>query len=117
MLKKKLEGFTLVEMIIALAVFMVMALVLAVAVQFTTKMTLQGDFAVKKVNAQAFSAIDTAAAYPADTHTDTHTIKFTVAGNVIDVDVEAAEIEGDATTNDKFGDSYVDAPNLKAFKY
>ena len=110
---KKLKGFTLVEIIVALAVFAIMSLVVALIIQMSATIMKDSQYTTKK----------------ADTHTiiansriftteDDDTVITKVSINGADLSgLKTVEIEGNSNRDSEYDDNsfYENAPNIKVF--
>lgn len=114
MLKKKLKGFTLVEMIIALGVFMVMGLVLAMIVSMTSTLIMESQYTSEKAATHNYhsSVILNAGSAGAE---DTVLTSQTISINGVDLTgVNVVELEGSSAYADSpTGSQYESAPNIK----
>ena len=108
--KMKAKGFTLVELIVAIAVFMIMALVLASAITFTSNLVYSSQNITKKVNNQSSYGIDTAVA-PPDPTTTSDTVKISISGKDVEIYVDLIEVEGASAGSGEA--DYDSAPNRK----
>jgi len=110
MTKKKAKGFTLVELIVAIAVFMIMSIVLATAITYTSNLMYSSQNIAKKVNNQSAYGIDTAIAAP-DVSTTADTVTISLSGTSVSINVDVVEVEGAATGSGEA--DYDSAPNRK----
>ena len=133
-MKKKLKGFTLVEIIIALAIFSIMALIASFAISISSRMTMNSQATAAKANAHSYVAeygwannqvvdydgnvsgdADVDLAVTPGTKDDVNTVSMTVNGVTLDK-VECVELEGASgykNTTSGYGDAYDGAPNIK----
>ena len=97
-LKKNKKGFTLIEVIIAMSVFAIMALLVCTLYGLLSKMVYMSYTMNSEVDSQ--SAIYEKSENGAHDTSDTKTIRFTYGANVADVTVDYITIDGgDSSSN------------------
>lgn len=119
--RKKLEGFTLVEIIVALAVFAVMSLVVALIIQMSAKIIRDSQNTTIKANNHAVLANQVVASR--ESGYDEVLIDQRILLNGVSLsNVDVVEIEGEkpydsSSSRDESPDDsfYKNAPNLKVF--
>lgn len=119
--RKKLEGFTLVEIIVALAVFAIMSLVVALIIQMSSTIIKDSQNTTKKSNTHAILANQVVAAR--ESGYDKVEIDQTITLNGVALtNVDVVEIEGEkpydsssSRTESPDDSFYENAPNIKVF--
>ncbi|MGN0654946.1 MAG: type II secretion system protein J [Oscillospiraceae bacterium] len=123
MLKKKLKGFTLVEIIVALAVFSIMSLVVVMIIQMSSSIMKDSQYTTQKANNHGYLA-DVAAASAETGYDKVSSNQQLTLNGVALTKVDVVTIEGDkvydssATGRDESPDSnfYKEAPNIRVFR-
>lgn len=115
MLKKKLKGFTLVEIIVALAVFAVMSLIVVMILQMSSAIMKDSQYTTKKADTQSILA-KSKVINPATDKIDTVETKIELNGVTLS-GIKTVEIEGVSNIDSELNDnsSYNNAPNAKVF--
>lgn len=119
--RKKLEGFTLVEIIVALAVFAVMSLVVALIIQMSAKIIRDSQNTTMKANTHATLASQVVASREAGYDKVTIDQKIILNGvslnNVDVVEIEGTKSYDSSSSREESPDDsfYKSAPNLKVF--
>ncbi len=120
--RKKLEGFTLVEIIVALAVFMVMSLIVVMIFQITNAIIRDSQNTTTKANNHALIAhlVETSRESGYDKEVKDQRIKINGVslGNVDVVTIEGAKpYDSSATNRDESpeGNFYENAPGIRVF--
>ncbi len=110
---KKLKGFTLVEIIVALAVFAVMSLVVALIIQMSATIMKDSQYTTKKADTHTIIANSKAFTTEDD---DTVITKVSINGASLDT-LKTVEIEGNDNRDAEYDDNsfYENAPNIKVF--
>lgn len=119
---KKLKGFTLVEIIVALAVFAIMSLVVALIIQMSATIMKDSQYTTKKAdthtiiaNSKAFTTDD---AVSNDGTSEGNALKTTISINGATLsDTKVVEIEKRSNRDAEYNDNsfYGNAPNIKVF--
>lgn len=115
MMKKKLKGFTLVEIIVALAVFSIMSLVVVMIIQMSASIMKDSQYTTKKADTQSIIAHSNSFSSTYDESDNTVT-KITINGVTLNK-VQTVVIEAKANRDSDLDDNnfYHDAPNTKVF--
>ena len=115
MMKKKLKGFTLVEIIVALAVFSIMSLVVVMIIQMSASIMKDSQYTTKKADTQSIIAQSKSFSSTTDRSTVGVT-KITINDVTLNF-VQTVEIEGKKNRDSDLDDNnfYEDAPNTKVF--
>lgn len=110
---KKLKGFTLVEIIVALAVFAVMSLVVALIIQMSATIMKDSQYTTKKADTHTIIANSKIFTTEDD---DTVITKVSINGASLDT-LKTVEIEGNDNRDAEYDDNsfYENAPNIKVF--
>ncbi|MBQ8727870.1 MAG: type II secretion system protein [Oscillospiraceae bacterium] len=110
---KKLKGFTLVEIIVALAVFAIMSLVVALIIQMSATIMKDSQYTTKKADTHTIIANSKAFTTEDD---DTVITKVSINGASLDT-LKTVEIEGNDNRDAEYDDNsfYENAPNIKVF--
>ncbi|MBP0960499.1 MAG: type II secretion system protein [Oscillospiraceae bacterium] len=119
--RKKLGGFTLVEIIVALAVFSIMSLVVALIIQMSSTIIKDSQYTTQKANAHAVIAKEVVAVresgYDEVTTKQQITLNGVALTNVDVVEIEKKTYDGSSVNREASPDDtfYAQAPNLKVF--
>lgn len=110
---KKLKGFTLVEIIVALAVFAVMSLVVALIIQMSATIMKDSQYTTKKADTHTIIANSKIFTTEDD---DTVITKVSINGASLET-LKTVEIEGNDNRDAEYDDNsfYENAPNIKVF--
>ncbi len=124
MLKKKLKGFTLVEIIVALAVFSIMSLVVVMVIQMSSSIMKDSQYTTQKANNHGYLA--DAAAVSAESGYDKVAANQQITLNGMTLNkVDVVTIEGDKIydsgvsanrTESPDSNFYENAPNTRVFR-
>ena len=115
MKRKKLEGFTLVEIIVALAVFAVMSLIVVMIFQMANSIIRDSQSTSQKANVHASLASKIATTKDASYDTISTGQKIILNGETLSK-VDVITIEGESVYSDSpEGSFYENAPSVRVF--
>ncbi|MBQ7958529.1 MAG: prepilin-type N-terminal cleavage/methylation domain-containing protein [Oscillospiraceae bacterium] len=111
--RKKLKGFTLVEIIVALAVFAIMSLIVTLIIQMSSAIMKDSQYTAKKADTQSIIAGNKTFTSADD---DSIVTKVTIEGATLS-SIKTIEIEGKSNRDTEYDDNafYENAPNIKVF--